>query len=686
MTEKKSNDSPCRSQYAAMRVLVFASLIVALVILVLYICVYSRAEYNSDSATNSLLAQAMFDEGSLYPRAWIVANGDFPLPSAAMLIAPLLFWLPNGFAAQAIVATLLALALMFAIACFLRAARMPWTVVMLVVMTLALGFSRTFLVITYLGTAYVWWPLAFFAMAALIVCHDLRAAEAAQGARALLGALFAVALLIDLKNPARVAVMVVLPVLVFNRAMAVYRTAEFCGRASPIRRIGPALAREIVILSALLTAYCIVQTLLATGVVIDRAAATNLTLTSFAGFRQHLWLFLSGWFEYLGAHEEAYANQILEPFLFAWRTAFVGMLTFVIVLELRDYKINKDPVRRALVLSFFAAFVPVLAIYLLFDPLAQDYVTARYFTLPYLILLALAGWRVRDALARKSSFNAALVVGFCLLSLTSGIQRMVLPDDVTARREWKPMQLAAVLQKEGLSHGYASWWSAGATTILSDSRVRVDPVMLSPTMIAPYAIMVDTRWYAEKSRAASNFIILTKEETGPEQRNLLRAQFGEEQREIVAADAHILVYDHDISEQFVCDDMRASNDAPLADGEFAKVEILSAETITASRPGDRLVLKLRLRNGAAMPVVSAGRYPVTLGIHLMDRQGRMLSGDFMHRNLGCAIGPQHEREIYLSLPQLASGEYRLVVDLVQEGYAWFASKGGKARTVDVVVP
>jgi hypothetical protein len=33
----------------------------------------------------------------------------------------------------------------------------------------------------------------------------------------------------------------------------------------------------------------------------------------------------------------------------------------------------------------------------------------------------------------------------------------------------------------------------------------------------------------------------------------------------------------------------------------------------------------------------------------------------------------------------SSGTYKLVVDMVQEGYAWFAAKGSKILSYDIVV-
>lgn len=687
MKVEKSDNAAARSAHWVLDLLAFVSLAVSLGVLVLYLCHYSRPDFSSDDATNNLIAQAMFDEGTLYPRTWMVTNGELMFPSAAMLIAPLLYWLPNGFTVHAIACVLLAGAMLAGIGWFMRVAKLPSFAVALVLMVLALGFSREFLVMVYVETAYVWWPMAFFVMAALIVLHEHETREAHGSGWALLALLFGAAFLISLKSPLRVAFMVMPPALVFSRVLTFY-DAKFAraGMSVDGRKFGAVSAREVTILLAAACAYIAFKTMLYAEVVVDHAAASNLGLTDFSGFKTHLKLFLTGWFEFFGAHVEIQTDPSLEPFFRAFRSLIVVALTLVAALELRDFKINREPIRRALVLSFFASFVPILMVYLLFDPLARDYVTTRYFILPYVFLVVLAGWRVRDALRRASSLKLVAVSSFCVLALLSGVHRMIPLHEAQANRTSRPIVLAEALQREGLRHGFGSWWNAGATTIMSDSKVRVDPVLMSSSMITPHGYLIDTRWFTQKSETDTSFLILADDELKPSQRIFLDSRFGSPSREIEAGDARILVYNRDISASFNCTDVNLAMNASLEDDAYAKVDIISAEWEAPSGPGDLPGLKVRVRNNTDKALASTGLYPIAIGIHLLDRRGEMVQYDFVHQSVGCALRPQEERDIDVAIPQVSAGEYRLEVDMVQEGQAWFGLKGGKTRFVDLVVP
>jgi len=659
----------------------FASLLFSIAILVAYIVHFSRPEFSGDDATNSFLAQAMYDQGTLIPRSWRVANGDMMFPSAAMLMAPLLCWLPNGFIVHAIAATILALALLASLGYFLRCARISWAATALIVMTLALGFSRVFIVMTYLETAYVWWPMAFFLLAALIVSDHMRARDGNFRKVALPLLILSTSLLISLKNPSRVAVMVLLPAFIFSRALAVFgKTGRMLAPLPRGLLSRHTLVRELAMLFGLALAFITVKFLTYSGMVTDYAAASNLHVTDAKGFWNHLKLFSSGWFEYFGAHAEEHANHTLEPVMRVFRTMIVGALTLNFLAELYEWRKNVNPVRRALIAAFLAAFFSILAIYLIFDPLAQDYITTRYFTLPYLILLALAGWRINDVLQRRGAFMPWALIAFCIISLVSGIQRMVPVDDSFARQS-RPELLAAVLQEEGLKYGYGSWWNAGATTIMSDSKVRVLPVELSPSTIRPFPIMVDTNLYRRGPNSDSSFMVIADNELLQDQRDFLQEILGPAQREIVAGDARILVYDYDIANSFVCNG--AAMNAPLPDEKFKQVKILAADMQNPTLADGRPRIKVRIRNESSLAISSEGSYPTTVGIHLLDKNGAMVNNDFHHASLGCPFAPGDDRTVRLTLPDIPRGDYQLEVELVQEGYAWFALKGGETKRIEV---
>jgi hypothetical protein len=80
-------------------------------------------------------------------------------------------------------------------------------------------------------------------------------------------------------------------------------------------------------------------------------------------------------------------------------------------------------------------------------------------------------WLLRQgALSRFGALLAIILSVACLFSAYS----------VTALRGQNRYDaLAAVLRENGLSRGYAEYWSAQVTTVLSDSDITVAPVIVS---------------------------------------------------------------------------------------------------------------------------------------------------------------------------------------------------------------
>jgi hypothetical protein len=78
-------------------------------------------------------------------------------------------------------------------------------------------------------------------------------------------------------------------------------------------------------------------------------------------------------------------------------------------------------------------------------------------------------------------------------------------------------------------------------------------------------------------------------------------------------------------------------------------------------------------------------YQIFLGNHWLDPHGHTLVVDDGRAALPCTLGPQEEVAIPLVIQAPATpGQYRLELDLVQDGVAWFKSLGSEPDVVDVV--
>ena len=77
---------------------------------------------------------------------------------------------------------------------------------------------------------------------------------------------------------------------------------------------------------------------------------------------------------------------------------------------------------------------------------------------------------------------------------------------------------------------------------------------------------------------------------------------------------------------------------------------------------------------------------VALGGHLRDERGAVLEQDFLRVRFPAGIDPgaAAELECAFRMPERA-GRYRLELDMVDEGVAWFASHGSPTLLLDLHV-
>lgn len=71
-------------------------------------------------------------------------------------------------------------------------------------------------------------------------------------------------------------------------------------------------------------------------------------------------------------------------------------------------------------------------------------------------------------------------------------------------------QLAEFLEKKGLEYGYAEFWTAHATTIISDSKVKLRPIKITAQNgIIPYEYQINAKWYVDQSGVEEYFVVMS---------------------------------------------------------------------------------------------------------------------------------------------------------------------------------
>ena len=89
-------------------------------------------------------------------------------------------------------------------------------------------------------------------------------------------------------------------------------------------------------------------------------------------------------------------------------------------------------------------------------------------------------------------------------------------------------QIAAHLEDQGLTYGYATFWNAGAVTLLTDSRVTVRSVEIVDGKLVPYIYNASAKWYEGQGADEQYFVLLSDAEL---------SQLSDEEKDRLSADA-----------------------------------------------------------------------------------------------------------------------------------------------------
>jgi hypothetical protein len=650
----------------ASRACVAAALVAVVLLLGFYIAHASRGDFTSDEAVLSLLAESIWQQGTLFPTGWVSNNGDLMLPSGALLIAPLLVWFPNGFELHAVAGIFCGALVLVSFARFLAAARLPVAVVCFATAILASGLSRGVTFMIYLQTTYAWWPAGFFLGALMI----WRIRDAIWSGMKLpkwrLLVLFLIVFALGFSNPGRAALMLVFPLHVFDRTLDSRLHRRLSGKAQGwYRAMGAADATVLVgfalpFVLAALAHYG----MLYFGLVETMHNASRLRWEGMHGVLTHVRILAEGWLPYLGGESGLNpANETVDRFFHLVRLMFAVWLSWIGIAEVSRLRSNGDPLRAALAAAWLGAFLPILFMYLAFSPLAIDASTTRYFIVPIVILLAMAAFRVaayadwRRRIAPVAGIAASLLlVSVCAFRLVPGLSRP-LPSLASAPASIF-MELADLLVRERLKWGYAAWWDAEVSTVLSSGEARASPIYFEGGKLRPVPYMTQRQWYQPGSWKGETFLVLRREEAGAERLATLARELGPPFRRISTASFEILVFDRNIASNFACNrEATAIDPDPVGTpvGRIVSANVIAGET----HAGQRSIAVL-VSNEGRSPLSGQGGLPVSIRVDLAGENARAIV-----LPLPCVISPGEQMSVAVDLPALPDGAWSARVYLEQ---------------------
>lgn len=134
------------------------------------------------------------------------------------------------------------------------------------------------------------------------------------------------------------------------------------------------------------------------------------------------------------------------------------------------------------------------------------------------------------------------IVLLIVLALVSLKAILPLPSGEVVLSEQKK-ELADTLEQYGLTNGYASFWNASATTVISNNKVHVRAVIGNNTSISMHSWGCKTEWYKEPA----NFVVVSEDDPYGMTYNNMISVLGKPENVIEVNDLQILVYNYNIA-------------------------------------------------------------------------------------------------------------------------------------------
>jgi len=490
-------------------------------LMISYLFIGYEEHLHSDSAVRLLLAEEIIRTGELFPSTWYFVNGDIWLLSAHWFALPIIAVAPISPFVHALAGLMSTSVLAVSLWTLLVALN---TSISSRIWLMALVFSGISGLVAEGLFGQASYSMVFAAML-LLLAAVIRILEDGQATRRWLALVVLVISLQIATNPLRGIVFCVLPL-----ALAVTFTSwKSCSKQQLGISTGGSRARSISIdkclrLTGLMLAGVfsgvILRAILVPGLLqIPGVMSDYLQTNTLHELPSTFSLLLRGLLASLGSRPSA--GPVLSPegiyHLFRLLLAIIAISLAVraVLSGLADSR----PSRCLLTVFSAASFLLIgfICIGTNLISLSPDLEGIRYLLPAIVLLLILATINSPDWLKSpvRSSCGLFLILGFT----ASGYWNLFMVD-VSSKWQaqeqdayaWQSRELVSILREQGLEYGYASYWLANSTTVLSDGAVRVRPILLEGGLPVPRLWLSSSHWYSYSAWSGETFLALTSEE------------------------------------------------------------------------------------------------------------------------------------------------------------------------------
>ena len=512
-------------------------------LIVYFVCFGYESYFHSDAAVKNLLAGEILETGHFFPPDWNYVNGDLWIVFGHVFILPLLLFFKNGYAlhaASGLATSALILAAAWAVSGV--ASRSPLTRLVFVVIV-ASGISGVVAEELYGQVSYG----SIFCIACFNVYFSWRFLQAEGRGRWTWGSALAIAMvLVFWSNPQRAVASYMLPIVV---ATMVYSGVSL-GRTG--LHWNARATRGAAMLALLLLGSAIGSVLHAwilEGVNNAPGAGYARWLT-FDGVIKNAGYTIEGLLSVLGGVPTAARPVMSMAGLYEGVRLLGGCVVLLLTPAIlwRSLRDRNDGVRFMGVFTLVSASLFVfLHVTTTIPDMTDPVTTSRYLVPAVLFCLLLLVVSVMDS--RGNLLPRLLGGGALLVLMTSAISpNNPLSLGLTGRHHDPRTQLIALLESNGLEYGYASFWNAGALSVLSDGEVKVRQVTIEQGIPMPMRHLSSDRWYRPSAWSGKTFLLLKDAEAAAMNWDLLASYAGQPVQKLRFDDFGIYVFPRNLAE------------------------------------------------------------------------------------------------------------------------------------------
>lgn len=482
-------------------------LVVTAGLLLYYNLVTVRQLLSTDAATKVLVADEMIRQGRMLLEDWNYVNGDLWLYFSNVLILPIVYRYGIVFGAHVVAGIASALILLGLAYVLLRKLGLVMWKRILTVSALASGVSYGMAWALFGEHAYGW--VLFTSIAFLVLLLSAIDAETSRGRSAAYAATFLLSVLVHANSPSRALASYTLPAAA--ALIAVYgsqvRNAAACLQAFRLPAT-QAVAWMVCggIVGALLHKFFL------DGLINWSGAGTAAFLPldrvlSNAGYT------LFGLIAVLGGEPPEGVRLTTLAGAYAAGRLFLAVAVLAVpwIVFWRAWR-SVEPRRRLAAIYAATAFGIVLFVCLTtntpdYSSLSAARGSVRYLVPSLMLALLVAATMLQEP--RVTRGPAIILLATAIVVVATSPLVLIRGGDVAMERTRD--SVLALLRKEGLKYGYATYWNSGVFTVLSGGDVKVRQVVISDRLYAMRHLSSDL-WYQGSAWQGPTFLLVDERE------------------------------------------------------------------------------------------------------------------------------------------------------------------------------